>query len=166
VQSEPSPSPAKRSGSTRDPVSPSVSDAYVRRSTSAWIVAALFLTACTTIAPFDEYAYQQDTSLKVDALALVAKSTEPYAEHAAEVTDLQSRCLKAYEYAKGLPKNEDTTAQWTIITDPKGGSLFAYLELWNKEKQIKPAEAQDAGDLLGKQFDQIIQLESGKLKPH
>jgi hypothetical protein len=124
------------------------------------------LAGCSTISPFNQYAYEQATGLKVDALALVDKSTEPYAQHAAEVADLETRCRKAYEYADGLANNQDTANQWKIITDPDGGSLFAYFELWRSEGQVRPAAVKDAEQQLAQHFNQIIQLESGKIKPH
>lgn len=124
------------------------------------------LTGCSTISPFNQHAYEQATALKVDALALVDKSNEPYAQHAAEVTDIETRCRQAYEYANGLPNNQDTANQWKIITDPDGGSLFAYFELWKSEGQVRPAAVKDAEQQLAEHFDQIIQLESGKIKPH
>ncbi len=124
------------------------------------------LASCSTISPFNQYAYEQATALKVDALALVDKSNEPYAQHAAQVADIEMRCRKAYEYANGLPNNQDTANQWKIITDPEGGSLFAFFELWNSEGQVRPAAVKDAEQQLAEHFDQIIQLESGKIKPH
>jgi hypothetical protein len=131
-----------------------------------FIVALIVLTACTTISPFNEYAYQQDVSLKVDSLALISKSDEPYMDHVSEVESLKARCLKAYEYAKGLPKNEITTKQWEVITDSNGGSLFAYFQLWKAEGKVRPAEVKDAQEQLTEHFDQIIGLESGKVKSH
>jgi len=124
------------------------------------------LADCSTISPFNQYAYQQATALKVDALALVDKSNEPYAQHAAEIADIETRCRKAYEYANGLPNNQDTANQWKIITDPDEGSLFAYFQLWKSEGQVRPAAIKDAEQQLAQHFDQIIQLESSKIKTH
>lgn len=135
----------------------------VTRVLSTAVICAA-IAGCQSISPFNEYAYEHDTSLKVDAIALVNKSNESYSQHSTEVAALEAHCLKEYEYAKGLPKNEDTANQWKIITDPNGDSLFAYFELWKSEGQVSPAEAKDASDQLSKHFDQIIQLESGKVK--
>lgn len=132
--------------------------------TGLYVVVLLTLAACANIAPFNEHAYTQATSIKVDALALVDKSSQAFARHAAAVTTLEARCEKAYEYAKGLPGNQATIAQWKIITDPKGGSLFAWLALWKSEGKIKAAEVGDAKTQLARHFDQIIELESGKIK--
>jgi hypothetical protein len=51
----------------------------------------LAATACgPTISEFNARAYEQATSLKVEALALMDKATAPYAEHADAVQHLRS----------------------------------------------------------------------------
>lgn len=120
---------------------------------------------CATISPYSETAYQNATSLKVDSLALMAKATEPYAQHQAEVEALRLKIDKAYEYAKGLPNNTITTTQWEILKDPNGHLLGGFLERWQKKSTLAPNFIAEAQIDVRNAFDQIIKLESGKIKP-
>ena len=122
------------------------------------------VSACATISPFNEYAYQQATSLKVDALTLIDKADEPYSQHQAEVADLETRIEKAYEYANGLPKNEDTIAQWSIIKDPTRHSLFGLFQYWKTKGTLSETFIDDEKGEIADDFDAIIGLESGKRK--
>jgi hypothetical protein len=126
----------------------------------------LVFCGCATISPYSEIAYQQATSLKVDSLALMAKAYEPYAQHQAEVEALRLKIDKAYEYAKGLPNNTITTTQWEILKDPNGHLLGGFLERWRTSKTpLSAAYIADKQIQVGSAFDQIIGLESGKIKP-
>src|SRR6266853_1220454 len=103
----------------------------------------LFSSACSLIAPYDRAAYEHATNAKVDTLALMSKATGSYDEHEKEVEALVRQLDKAYEYDRGRQLNKITIAQWNILSS----TLIA-----EKKKQV--------GDAL----EQIIQLESGKLK--
>jgi hypothetical protein len=130
------------------------------------LLAVVALTACTTIGPFNQSAYEQATTIKVDALALMEKATETYASHEADVTQLQTRVDKAYEYAKGRPKNEDSTNQWAIIRDPKRHSLGGFLARWRDKTKLDSDFINESKGLVSDDFDQVIALESGKDKPN
>jgi hypothetical protein len=137
----------------------------VRSAPLLWVV--LFLSACTTISPFNQKAYEQATSLKVDSLALMDKAkTDPYSAQKSSIDALKLNVEKAYEYVKGLPKNDVTTRQWEIIKDPKSNSLYGFLSLWEKDKDLTARQTfvDEAKGEVSKHFDQIISLESGKQK--
>ncbi len=128
------------------------------------LILLLALTACSYIAPYSQYAYQQATSLKVDALALMDKAAEPYASHAADAGDLVTEVEKAYEYAKGRPKNELSAKQWQILKDPDRNLLGGFLKRWKAESTLSPTFIKEAKGLVGNAFDTISGLESGKIK--
>jgi hypothetical protein len=67
------------------------------------VCAALLVAwhGCSTISVFDQYAYTQATSLKVDALALMDKATGEAALHNEAIEQLLIKVDKAYEYEKG-----------------------------------------------------------------
>jgi hypothetical protein len=129
------------------------------------IIIGVVCLSCATISPYCETAYQQATSLKVDSLALMAKATEPYAQHQAEVEALRLKVDKAYEYAKGLPNNVITARQWEILKDPDRHLLGGFLELWRTKSTLSATYIADKQIQVGSAFDQIIGLESGKIKP-
>ena len=130
-----------------------------------FIIIGVVCLGCATISPYSEIAYQQATSLKVDSLALMAKATEPYAQHQAEVEALRLKIDKAYEYAKGLPNNAITTSQWEILKAPDRHLLGGFLEFWRTKSTLSATYIADKQRQVGAAFDQIIGLESGKIKP-
>ncbi len=63
----------------------------------------LTIWGCKTMAMFDQYAYTQTTSLKVDVLNLIDKSNEPYSSHVKECEIVISDLMKMREYEKHRP---------------------------------------------------------------
>lgn len=134
----------------------------------AWrgLLLAGALGGCTrAISTFSPIAYEQATSLKVDALAVMDRATERYADHRAEAESLDLRLAKAYEFAKGRPKNDVSARQWQILIDPERHLLGGFLGRWKKESQLSATFVTEARGLVSDAFDTIIGLESGKLKP-
>jgi len=120
---------------------------------------------CATIAPFNPTAYEQATSLKVDSLSVMGKATGPFAQHRVEVEGLKLKLDKAYEYARGIPKNEITAKQWEILRDPDRHLLGGFLDRWQKESTLSRGYIAEKKRQVGEAFDTIIGLESGKIKP-
>jgi hypothetical protein len=129
------------------------------------IVAACSLVAClTTISPYSEVAYQQATAVKAEAMTVISNATAPYSGHEAEVKTLELDVEKAYEYARGRPKNEISTKQWEIIRDPNGHSLVGLLERWKREGTLGQGFVTEEKGVISDQLDTVIDLESGKPK--
>jgi hypothetical protein len=118
-----------------------------------------------SITLYSPKAYEQATSLKVEALTLMDRATEPCTKHKAAIAALKIDLEKAYEYAKGLTKNEVTTAQWAIIKDPARNSLGGFLRRWEEKSSLDSTFIQEAKSLVADGFDAVIELESGKRKP-
>jgi hypothetical protein len=128
-----------------------------------WIpVASLLLGACQLIAPYNQTAYQQATALKAEALILMDKATEPYAVHKTEAEQVRLDMDKAYEYAKGRPRNVHSTTQWEVVRDPARHSLGGFLKRWQTEGTLNATFIADARKLVSDQLDTISALESGK----
>lgn len=139
----------------------------------ALLVFILFIFSCSPlIATFDQASYQHVTSLKVDALALMDKCNDDYNLHAKEVADFQLDMDKAIEYDKHRPNNGITAKQWEILNAPDGHLLGAFLVLWKKDgvldtiaKKMGTSYFPEKKKQIGLAFDQIAELESGKIKP-
>ena len=129
------------------------------------MAALVVFVACATIAPFSQVAYEQATSLKAESLALMSKANEPYATHEREVQSLQLSVDKAYEYAKGRQKNEISTRQWDLMRDSTRNLLGGFLRRWKKDGTLGHVFVTEARSVISDAFDQIIGLESGKVKP-
>ncbi|MBA4358003.1 MAG: hypothetical protein C0405_09805 [Desulfovibrio sp.] len=135
------------------------------RSLAALLLACAWLAGCASIAPYSQKAYEQATSLKVEALAVMDKAESPFAGQKAVVEALRLNLDKAYEYAKGRPKNEISTRQWAILKDPSRNSLGGFLKRWEEKQTLSEAFIAQAKDLVADGFDTVIGLESGKIKP-
>lgn len=130
------------------------------------LVLVLAATACTaTIAPFSSIAFEQATSLKVEALVVMSKATEPFANHRDDVETLKINVDKAHEFARNRPKNEYSTAQWGKLKDPDSNLLGGFLKRWEQQSRLSPTFVDEAKRLVSDAFDQIIGLETGKQKP-
>ena len=126
---------------------------------------SLFISGCTMTTPnFDKTAYEKAVSLKVDSLALMESSTEPYVTHEGEVKVLTLRLEKAYEYAKGKPKNQIITKQWAIINDPEKHQIGGFLKRWKEKETLSKLFVNEAKKTIANGFDQVIGLESGLIK--
>lgn len=126
---------------------------------------SLILTACSTISRFDQYAYTQTTSLKVDALSLMGHATESYSLHKGDVMELQTSIDKMFEYERNRPKNRISEKMWSVLTDSTGNLYGGFIKRWAKEDKLDTAFIRITKDIVGQSFDQISQLESGKIKP-
>ena len=124
-----------------------------------------FWSCAPTISAFSLIAYEQATSLKVDALALMDKATGSYGDHEQDVAMLNLRLAKAYEFAKGRVKNEISAHQWEILLDPNRNLFGGFLTRWKDKSTLSPTFIRDAKGLVADAFDTIIGLEGGKLKP-
>jgi hypothetical protein len=130
------------------------------------IILTFSITGCAlSVDSFDNLAYHNATSLKVDSLALMGKATESYSKHEDTVEALKLSVEKAYEYANGRPKNEEVSEQWVLMKDPEKNLLGGFLVRWKEKGKLSPAFVDEAMRLISSGFDQIIGLESGKIKP-
>lgn len=129
------------------------------------LVVILSFAACATISSFDQYAYAQTTSLKVDAINTMSMATGNYSTNEKTVQELQTKLQKAYEYEKSRPKNEITLKMWTILLDSNGHLLGGFITRWEKEQKLNAVFIQEEKKIVGDAFDQIAGLESQKIKP-
>lgn len=137
-----------------------------RRSLSPFmILLATSILACgPTIAVFNQHAYKNATTLKAEALAVMDMASQSYASHQEEVRRLLVEVEAAYEYAKGLPKNEITTEQWATLKDPSGGLLGGFLALWERQGTMSAAGIAAQRQNVADAFDTIIELEAAKIR--
>lgn len=129
------------------------------------VIISLIFLSCSTISPFNQRAYEQATELKVEALALMDKAVLPFADYRSEAEAFRLNIEKAYEYAKGLPKNEITARQWEILKDPNHKLLGGFLKRWEEKSKLSEVFIREAKIQVTESFDTIIELESGKRSP-
>jgi hypothetical protein len=126
----------------------------------------LFVFGCASlISQFNQTAYENAVNLKVEALRLMDKAVEPYSEHKEKIDELVLKVEKAYEYAKGLPKNEISTRQWQVLKDPERNLLGGFIKRWKGDCTLGEDYIREKKMQVSEAFDYIIGLESGKIKP-
>jgi len=133
------------------------------RHISFILTSFLCIVACSTISHYDQAAYEHATNAKVDTLALMDKATSAYGDHTKDIEAVQLELAKAAEYDKGRPLNRYTIDLWATLRSDDG-ILNRFLISWKKSGTLSSAFVEDKKDHVGKAFDTIIQLESGKIK--
>ena len=130
-----------------------------------FIVVCFIYTDCSTISHFDQFAYQQTTSLKVDAIHVMDFATEEFKLHEPDVTKIRLDMQKVYEYEKNRPKNEISTKMWAMLIDSSGALFGGFVNTWKSQGKCSPAYITDKKEQIAFAFDQIAELESHKIKP-
>lgn len=131
---------------------------------SAVILLMLTLPGCASMATFDQYAYAQTTSIKVDALNIMDLAKEDYGRHKEAVAPFRTSLLKVYEYERNRPKNEFTIKLWDKLLDTEGHLLGGFLKRWETENKLGDAFIRDQKKMVDRAFDMIAGLESKKIK--
>jgi hypothetical protein len=123
------------------------------------------LAGCkATIALYDQYAYTQATSLKVDLQNLALESaTTNYDAALPDIDKTNTELQKAYEYNKGRDKNALSTKQYEILL-ADDHFYKGFLKDWKTKGKENNTMAQNISDQIGALMDQIIKLENGKNK--
>jgi len=122
------------------------------------------IAACSpSIAPYSFHAYQQAVELKVNSLDPMQLAELPFSEQVKSVKDLRSRLSKAYEFARGRPRNDHSTKQWEIMIDPEAHLLGGFLTRWEEQGHLSQSFITEAQSIVSGGFDAIIGLESGKI---
>ncbi|HXS37228.1 MAG TPA: hypothetical protein VN721_11045 [Flavipsychrobacter sp.] len=124
----------------------------------------IFYSCSNTISLYDQCAYAQTTSAKVDALNFMNLATNDYNAHQKDITDIQTELQKAYEYEKHRQKNVFTIKMWDILLDSNGHLFGGFIKRWENEGKLKKAYIDDKKKEIGNAFDEIAELESKKTK--
>lgn len=129
------------------------------------LLLSFICTACSTISHFDQFAYQQTTSLKVDAIRVMEVATQEFNLHEGDVKRIQLDMQKAYEYEKNRLKNEISTKMWALLADSSGALFGGFVSTWKSQGKCSPTYISNKQEQIAFAFDQIAELESHKIKP-
>ena len=125
----------------------------------------LLQSSCVTTAPYDQFVYKESTSLKVDALKLMDKAEKPFTTQEKEIEKLTDQLDKLYEYESHRKKNQLRIQMWDLLRSPEKNLLGGFLSRWKKEGQLGTTFISEAKIIVGRAFDQLAELESGKITP-
>lgn len=127
-------------------------------------VFSIMFFGCSTISQYSQYAYMQSVNLKVDSMNVMKEASENYGIHEGEIKELMTRVDKSFEYERGRQKNEITVKMWTKMKDPDKDLLGGFFRLWKQKDKLNQAFIEEKTKQVEKAFDEIIGLESGKIK--
>jgi len=138
----------------------------ILRSSLYIAVLTLFLMSCESIktAVFDQYAYQEAISIKVESLNLMDEAVASYSEHEDDVQTLLLDLQKILEYEKNKPNNEVSFAMWQVVTDKERNLLAGFLERWKVDSQLSNVFIDEAKGQVTEALDLIIKYEANKNK--
>jgi hypothetical protein len=125
-----------------------------------------FFTACASITPYDPTSYKTATDLKAETLVLIDKAKDAPGPHAAAIESVRIKLNQAYEYENGKgERNRFSREHWRILMDPDGNLLGGFLRKWETENRRQShAFLEGVKKNIGDAFDEIIKLESHKVK--
>jgi hypothetical protein len=122
------------------------------------------LVACSTIATYDQNAYDKATGAKAEAMALMDKASGSFSSHEKEIEAVSLTIDKAYEYDRGRALNSITVKQWEILRDPNRNLFGGFIRRWREKGSLREAYITEKKPDIAEAFDQIIELERGKPK--
>jgi hypothetical protein len=125
---------------------------------------SISLVSCSSISLYDQHAYETSTSLKVDVLNMMNNGTGEYSKYESQIMELLVAIEKAYEYEKGRPKNSISTKMWEKMKDPNGGLFGEFIILWGTQGTLSQVYVIEKKKIVGEAFDDMIELESKKIK--
>lgn len=129
------------------------------------VALVILLQGCKPfIALYDQYAYTQATSLKVDMQNLALESaTATYKDAKTDIKSVMVELQKAYQYSKGRDNNSLSTKQYEILL-ADDHFFKTFINNWQTKGTESAVFAQDVSDQIGHLMDQVIKLENGKNK--
>lgn len=129
------------------------------------IVTFFLLTSCITTSQFDQHAYIQTTSLKVDAINLMNLAENDFTSNRKQIQTVIIQMDKVYEYEKNRPNNSLTIQLWDKLRDSTGHLFGGFISRWERDGTLRPTFIKESKLQVSEAFDIIAQLESKKIKP-
>ncbi len=126
------------------------------------LLASLLFISCSSLSSFDQTTIDQASSIKIMALSLMDKATNPYTDFAPQVDELKNKLEEAYQYSKSRNNNDETTQQWEVLIKPDGHLLGGFLSRWQSKNKLSETFINQAKDLVRTGFDEIIEFENSK----
>lgn len=121
----------------------------------------LVLYGCQLSPLFDQRAYNNAISLKVESIFLMKKATDNYDGYIDKVEELKIDMEKAYEYEKGRGDiNKETLMMWQILKDEQGHLFGGFLKRWENDLTLSNAFVENMIGQVEEAFDKIIRIEN------
>ncbi|MEL6869414.1 MAG: hypothetical protein AAFO81_06400 [Pseudomonadota bacterium] len=137
---------------------------------SGWLLGCCLLVGCAIpLANYDQRAYENATSLKPLALAMIDRSMQrgSWLQYNRALEDLLVQLAAAYEYANGIEYNNEAAANWKDLIGDEERMMLGWATLWSNcgddtECRVSPALATEYKIQATEAFDIIICLEANK----
>ncbi len=128
------------------------------------ILFCTIILSCNSLktAVYDQYSYQQTTSIKVEVDKIIDKSNEQYSKNATEVQKIMLDMEKMMEYEKNKPNNEITFAMWQLLTNKEKNLVAGFFKRWEEKGNFSPVFIEESKKQVMESFDLLIQYEIKK----
>lgn len=125
----------------------------------------ILLVSCAIVSNFDQNSFNSATDLKSESIVLISHANEPVATHVEEVSALKTKLSAqlAYEQGKGK-KNIISAKQWEILISDNHELLGGFIKDWENGSTFTKAYINEKSQQVGDAYDQIIKLESAKIR--
>ena len=131
---------------------------------------ALVIAACSPlISAYDGDTFKDTTELKAKTLVLMDRAVEPYDNYKTQVDEVMVMAGSLYDRQKVRRYNKLTVKQWDLLLsdDALPGTkamLPPFFENWKSDGKLKPFYIKEIKKQIAAAFDEIIKLESAKIK--
>lgn len=116
---------------------------------------SLGLPGCVT---FDQVAYNNATSLKLDLPELMEKAVESFSKYTKEVDNIRQRLDEAELHSGSQRRNQDVTAAWSQVKSLAN----PFFDEWKKKGQLTQVYAKERADQVRKSLEFIAEAERAK----
>lgn len=124
----------------------------------------IFFFSCNTVKNpgYDQYSYQQTTSIKVEVSKMIDKSVEQYSKNVIDVEKLLLNMEKMMEYEKNKPNNEITFSMWQFLLNKEKNAVAGFFKRWQEKGSFSPVFIEESKKQIMEGFDLLIKYEIKK----
>lgn len=129
-------------------------------------ITLLIVNSCSLLktALYDQYTYENVTSLKVESLHLMSSANSPFSDFKNEVDKLKIDLEKLSEYEKNKSNNEITYEMINLIKNADKNLLGGFLKRWEDKNKLSESFIEESKYQVQEAFDLLIKYELNKDK--
>jgi hypothetical protein len=133
----------------------------------AVLSATVLTSACipTSGPRYSPEAVSLTQSLKAESLSVLARSDEPFADHADAANLVVTKAIAAGAAAESVAGNDPIAEEWNLLTDPDGNLLGGAIARWEDRGTLSRTFRDEATIQVGRAFDLILCTEESKRTP-
>lgn len=129
-------------------------------------ITLVIVNSCNLLktALYDQYTYENVTSLKVESLHLMSSAESSFANFKYEVDQLKIDLEKISEYEKNKSNNKITYEMINLIKNHDKNLLGGFLKRWEEKDKLSESFIEESKIQVEEAFDLLIKYELNKEK--